>query len=258
MSRLLYADFARMYSKKRVWLYCVAMFAVAIMFVIMQYTAMDYVVSLDRVIFLPMSFYGVIVAALVSMFIGDDFSDGVIRNKLVAGRSRYAIYLSNLITVWTACIVIYIVSIVTTIGFGISLFENTITGTELMMFLGLGLMTCLSYGSIFGMLSMLIGNKSTAVLMCMGVAFAMLFFSLHTNDVVVQTEFKNGVLNPHYVSGIRRVVYEFLHNINPTGQAAQLSSMKCLDVRYWIGCSLLWILVATSVGNVAFQKKDIL
>lgn len=205
-----------------------------------------------------MSFYGVIIAALVSMFIGDDFSDGVIRNKLVAGRSRSAIYLANLVTVWTACVLLYIVTIATTVGFGISLFENNVTYTELFMFLGLGIMTCLSYGSIFTMLSMLIGDKSNAVVVCMGLSFVMLFLSLHTNDVVVQTEYKNGVLNPHFVTGVRRVIYELLHDINPTGQAAQLSAMKCLNPSRWISCCTFWILVAVVLGNAVFQKKDIL
>lgn len=51
MSRLLCTDFVRMYSKRRVWFYCIAIFVVSVMFVAMQYTAMDYEVSLDRVIF---------------------------------------------------------------------------------------------------------------------------------------------------------------------------------------------------------------
>lgn len=258
MSRLLYADFVRMYSKRRAWLFCAAMAGVSVMFIVMQYTAMDYEVSIDRVIFLPMSFYGVITAALVSLFIGDDFSDGVIRNKLVAGRSRSAIYLSNLITVWSACILLYIAILTMTLGIGSGLFENNVTIAELWEFLGLGLLTCLSYGSLFGLLSMVIGNKSTAVLTCMGLSFVMLFLSLHTNDVVVQTEYKNGVLNSHFVTGIRRFIYEFMHDINPTGQAAQLSAMKCLNPGRWILCSFIWILIAVAVGNVVFQKKDIL
>ena len=70
--------------------------ALSVAFVHMQYSGMDYVVALDRVVFLPLSFYGVIAAALVSLFIGEDFSDGCIRNKIVSGKSRSSVLISGI------------------------------------------------------------------------------------------------------------------------------------------------------------------
>lgn len=257
MSRLLYADLYRMYCSRRFLLCAASMGAVAVMFIIMQYTAMDYVVALDRVIFLPMSFYGIAIAALISLFVGDDFSDGVIRNKLIAGRSRSSVYLSNLIVGWTACLVIYILTTAITVGIGIHFFENNVTRKDFFVFLTLGMFTCLACGSIFGMLSMLIGNKSTSVMICMGLAFAMLFLCLHTYQIVAQPEYKDGVLNPHYVSGVRRGLYEFAHDFNPFGQAAQLSSMKCLNPIRWIAADILWMGIAGGLGTVLFKRQDI-
>ena len=257
MNRLICVDIYRMYNNKRFWLSAVAMIAMAIMFIVMQYTAMDYAVALDRVIFLPMSFYGVLTASLISLFIGDDFSDGVIRNKLVAGRSRSSVYMSNMLVGWMASLSIYLLMVAVTTGIGICLFENNVTYGDYMSFLFLGLFTCLAYGRIFSMLSMLSGNKASSVMICMGLAFFMLFLCLHTNQVLVQQEYKNGILNPHYVSGGKRIVYEILHDINPTGQAAQMSDMNYLDRVRWISCDLFWMVVAAGVGNIVFQKKDI-
>lgn len=87
MTRLLGADTVRMYHSKCFWMCLGGMLIMAVGFLIMQGTAMDYTVPLSRVIFLPMSFYGVAAAALISMFVGEDFSDGFIRNKLIAGRA---------------------------------------------------------------------------------------------------------------------------------------------------------------------------
>lgn len=257
MSRLLYADLARMYGKRRFWLFATATVAIATMFITMQFTAMDYEVPISRVIFLPMSFYGVLIAALISLFVGDDFSDGVIRNKIVAGRSRHAIYLSNLTTVWSACLVLYLISATVTTGVGIFLFEIDISANKFFIYLTLGIFTSMAYSSIFCTLSMLIGNKSSAVMFCMALAFFLLCMCLHTNQIMVQPEYKNGIRNPLYAEGVRRLIYSLFHDLNPSGQAAQLSSMEYFNVFRWICCDLFWILISIVPGPILFYKKDV-
>ena len=64
MRKLLSANSFRIFHSKWFWLCLGGMLAMSVGFIIMQYTAMDYTVPLSRVIFLPMSFYGVTVAAL--------------------------------------------------------------------------------------------------------------------------------------------------------------------------------------------------
>lgn len=257
MNRLLRADAFRMYRGKWFWLCLVGMLFLAVSFIIMQYTAMDYSVPLSRVIFLPMSFYGVAIAALVSMFVGEDFANGFIRNKLVAGRSRNGVFLSNLIISWTACLVIYLITTVFTFWVGTGYFEVDITLTELLPYLMMGMMTCVAYTSIFCMISMLVGSKATSVMLCMGLSFFMLFLCLHTNQKLVQPEYKNGMLNPHYIEGAKRLVYEILHDLNPTGQAAQLSTMVIFNPVRFIVCGFAWMLVAAGLGVVLFQRANI-
>lgn len=257
MSKLLRADFYRMYNSKKIWLCVAAMIVVAIFFILMQYTAMDYKVPFSRVIFLPMTFYGIATAALVSFFIGDDFSDGVIRNKIIAGRSRSSIYLSNLICGLSACLLVYTLTILLTVIIGSDYFENDVTPTEIFAYFVLGLFTCMAFGNIYCMLSMLIGNKATSIMVCMCLAFGMLFLCLHTNQILVQQQYKEGILNSHYVRGTKRIIYEFLHDINPFGQIAQLSAMTCLNWKRWIGLDIIWIVVAVGLGNVLFHRKNI-
>ena len=90
----------------------------------------------------------------------------------------------------------------------------------------------------------------------MGLAFFMLFACLHTNQVMVQAEYKDGIMNPAYVDGPAKMIYAMLHDLNPTGQAAQLSAMKAFAPRRWLFCDFLWILAA-SIGGFIFQHKDI-
>ena len=127
MRKLLSAGTFRLFHSKWFWLCLGGMLAMSVAFIIMQYTAMDYEVPLSRVIFLPMSFYGVTLAALISLFVGEDYSDGFIRNKIIAGRSRYSIFTSNLIISCLACVVIYLIVILFTATTASFFFEINVT-----------------------------------------------------------------------------------------------------------------------------------
>lgn len=256
MRRLLFADTYRLFHSRWFWLCLTGMLAMAVGFVMMQYTAMDYVVPLSRVVFLPMSFYGMMMAALISLFVGEDFSDGFIRNKIVAGRSRISIYASNLLISWLACIVIYLIVTLFTMTIGSFFFENNITLNFLGKYLCLGIGMCIAYGCVYCSITMLCGDKVTATVICMGLAFLLLCVCLHTNQIMVQPEYKNGIPNPAYVEGTAKTVYAILHDLNPSGQAAQLSTMNVFQPVRWLICDVGWVL-ATGVGMLSFQRKNI-
>ena len=85
----------------------------------------------------------------------------------------------------------------------------------------------------------------------------MLFLCLHTNGLLVQTEYKDGALNPHYVGGFRRALYGVLHDLNPYGQAAQLSAWEVWNPMRAVVCNLLWITGMSSLGCILFRRKDV-
>ncbi|MBP3656099.1 MAG: hypothetical protein J6K32_05305 [Clostridia bacterium] len=255
--RLLRADFYHLFRSKWLWLSVLAMLGLSFGFVSMQYSGMDYVVMLDRVVFLPLSFYGVVAAAMISLFVGEDFSDGCIRNKIAAGRSRSAVFLSHLIVCCFSCVLIYLVMLAVTIGMGVALFENNVTTAQLLSLAALGLLTCLAYACIYCTLTVLIGSRTNGVVICMIVSFALLFAALHTNQIVVQQPMKNGAPNPHYVSGVTRYTYEWMHDLNPTGQAAQLSSMDCRSPLRLIVSNVMWMILCIGIGGTGFAKKNI-
>ena len=88
MIRLLSASLYRLKKSAAFWSCLIGMLVIASVFMVMQATSMEYTVPLSRVIFLPLSFYGVAAAAMVSVFTGRDFADGFIRNKLIFSKSR--------------------------------------------------------------------------------------------------------------------------------------------------------------------------
>lgn len=63
-------------------------------------------VVLDGCLFEGLPLMGLVSAIFTSLFIGSEYSDGTIRNKLVVGHSRMRIYLANLIVCSIASILI--------------------------------------------------------------------------------------------------------------------------------------------------------
>lgn len=257
LARLLRADFRRMLLSRWFHLAMGFMFLSTLFFISMQHSGMDYVVALDRVIFLPISFYGAAMAAFCSLFAGEDFSGGFIRCKLVAGRSRSAVYLSSLIVCSIASLLAYLLMLCLTLGIGVHLFENNVTPANLLKCALLGALCCVVHAVLFASITMILQSKATAAAVCMCLAFGMLFLSLHTNQIVIQQPVKNDLPNPAYVTGLRRTFWFFLHDLNPCGQAAQLSAMTVLNPVRWIACDLFWLAACIFGGMRWFERSDI-
>lgn len=257
MRRLLSANLARLRLDSSLRFFFAGMILLASGLMCMQYTAMDYTVPLSRVIFLPLSLYGTGAAAFVSVFVGTDFSDGFIRNQLICARSREHVFLSHILTSCVGCAVVYAAVTLFTLALGVFFFENDVRLVELFQFLILGLGMSAAYSAIFCVLTMISRSKTQAVVLCIVLSMLMLFLCLHTNQMLTQTEYKDGFVNPHYVGGFRRALYGFLHDINPSGQAAQLSSWKYLNPVRGIACDALWVIGMGISGCLLFRRKEI-
>ena len=257
MIRILRADMVRLRKSIAFRLSLTGMLVLSALFMIMQATGMDYTVPLSRVIFLPMSMYGVAMAAFVSVFVGTDFSDGFIRNKLIAADHRCSLVVSQIIVSCMGCLITYITTTVFTSVAGSFFFENNVDQAVFFRYFFLGIGMSLVTGCMFSVITMLCGSKTTAILCCMGLAFGMLFLCLHTNEILVQTAYKNDVPNPRYVSGIRRELCSILHDLNPCGQAAQLSGWMVWHPVRSLVFNVIQIMGLPTVCCMIFRRKDI-
>lgn len=241
---MIQADLVKMFRAKWVKICTIFMLFVAIGMILMQQTAMDYTVQLDRVIFLPMTMYGIASAVLVSMTCGSDYDGGFIRNKVFAGKTKRSIYLSNELANLAGGIIMYLITFGFTMLLGLGMFERNVSFGEVLGFFALGFLTCLAYISIYYMLAMLIGHKATSAVVCMVLAFAMLFVGMYSNTFFIQND-----------SG--SLMQEVLFDLNPTGQIAQVSAMKCLNPIRYILIDIGWILITNIIGICAFNRREL-
>lgn len=111
MTRLLHAGFYRL-KRNKVFGGCLLVITLYNLFILLsQYHSMvedGYEYTLDPLYFNFLALIGILISLLVSLFIGTDYHDGTIRNKLICGLSRTSVYLSNFILMAVCGIILQI------------------------------------------------------------------------------------------------------------------------------------------------------
>lgn len=273
MIKLLNAGFTRLRKNKLFWLLTVFSIVLALFMIYTQYSDMKKygeVIEVEQLMLNYSTMIGIIIAIFTSLFLGVEYSDGAIRNKISIGHKRTNIYLSNLIIVTIISLFSYILFLGIVAGIGIPLFGTiTLPISKLLMLLGCIFVTVVAYSSIFTFLAMMISNKTITAITTIMLAFGMMFYSLMVFDRLSQPEYidimimKNGVQeitntkNNHYLEGEKRKLFQLSIDIIPAGQMYQLAGRTVPNLKVLPIYSLGIIVVFTGAGLVLFKKKEL-
>lgn len=283
MSRLLTSTFFRMLKKIVFWILLICMFIYGV------YSASNFAseasagFAIDGCVFDFVPFMGLVAAIFISLFVGSEYSDGTIRNKLVVGHSRMQIYLANLIACSLACVLISLAYVAGVIVVSSSKGGELLTETSIIaMCLICSLFLSIAFTSIMIMLAILNTNKAGNVVVSMILALIMLVSSSYiyqrlgepetydnyvsVNEVGIPTQVEQSP-NSLYIDGTPRAVLEVVNDLLPSGQAMQLAdafdsegiaNKDIENASYrWLGYSILVIVVTSSLGIALFRKKEI-
>lgn len=277
MNKLLSANFARLKQLKAFWISMAFMFGFGVVAVINQ-SRSDFLyegtfdINLDSIFFSHLPLMALLLPVLCSLFLGTEYSDGTIRNKLIVGHSRMNIYLSNLITIVASACALFALFYVPVCTMG-TLLLGWLTADTLAVFtlLGGSILVIIAISCICTMLSMTIQNKTVASIISIMAMLALQMLAVvvmakldepEMYDLVTITDSmgnlaSESVPNPMFLTGIKRLVYEFIFDLLPTGQGLQYLEM--ITVRIWqkVFCSLMIIAATTGIGMTLFQRKDI-
>ena len=179
MSKLLSAGFIRLRKDKIFWIALIFMFGAGVFFPVMRYMDMQqsgYINNIDNGFFACALFIGIVMAVFCSLFIGTEYSDGTIRNKVVIGQKRTSIYLSNLIICAIVSIVMCAAFLIAYLCVGIPLLGFFEMGIKLVLLFTLAVFVLsIAFASIFTLISMLNHNKAITAVVCILLAFLLLF-----------------------------------------------------------------------------------
>ena len=279
MSKLLHAEFFRLIKNKIFWLGLLVMIAVPLYGVGVRYY--DYTIALeyiwetaDGLWFVGGIYLGIVLSVFVSLFIGTEFNDGTIRNKLTVGHTRGEIYFTNQIICTAVSLFYHIIYIAVLYASGSLLLKSWETPLKVLAVMTLLSLTAIvALSAVFTMFAMLIHNRSAGAVTAMLVAMAMLIaeitilnmlqapvyiennFVLSINGELVQGD---PIPNPKYLTGAKREAYQHLLNIIPTGQLLQFGNLEYTDDMLYLPLYAVGVtVVCTLIGLVVFRRKDI-
>ncbi len=275
MMCLLKAGFSRLW-KNRVFyilLGCMALLGIGVPW--MQYSSnVEYEIHIT-----PDSGYAVFgiaaaiaVSVFVSLFIGTEYSDGALRRKILVGRGRGAVYLANLTVCLAAGLFLCAAYLIPFLCAALPLlgpfaFEwDHVLLTMLYIFLMVA-----AFASLYVFLTMACQSKSHAAVGCILFCFLLLFAGMRLSSSLGEPETygpsmeyiggefvaREAEPNPNYLSGTKRLVYQFLYEFLPGGQAVALASPggeRPFTMPLYSGILLV---VSTCGGMLMFQKKDL-
>ncbi len=275
MNKLLSANLARLKKSGVFWICMGFMFAMGVFIIRNQWDIVESgnTVNLETLFFGYTLLVTIPSAAFISLFLGTEYSDGTIRNKLVVGHHRSSVYLSNLVVCIMALLLMSFVYMIIMMTLGTACFGFfTSDLTVIFAYVVISIMMIIALASIFTMLSMLIQNKANVAVVSILVILILLFWAIniqiklnspefYSNQFIQDsmgnvTEFNN-MPNPDYISGTERIINQFLINFLPTGQALQLTNMQVIHTWLLPLYSLLITIITTFSGMLLFNKKDL-
>ena len=278
MRKLLSANFSRLWKDNIFWLCMGAMLIYSVVYMLngsRQATIdlAEYNYSIDKYYFHFALVIGAFCALFSSMFLGTEYSDGTIRNKIVIGHTRINIYIADLITSFTATLLIMLVWLIGALVAvpALGVWERGIP--NLLAYLFIAVMFEAALSAIFTFICMQSTNKAMTVMISILLFLGLLIFASMADNALNEPEMTSGVQitangmemsepapNPNYVSGVTRTIYEWIVDFLPTGQGLQMWQLKIGNAAHMVRMliSSVAITVLTTLGGIfLFKSKDL-
>lgn len=275
MHKLLSANVSRLWKDKVFWFCMGAMLLYSIIYMLngcRQATVdlSEYHYSIDKYYFHFALSIGAFCALFSSMFLGTEYSDGTIRNKIIVGHTRISIYIANLLLTFLATLFILSAWLIGALIAVPALGTWEIGLPNLFLYLLIAVMFAAVFSAIFTFISILSANKALTVAISIFLFLGLLIFSSMLYNGLSEPETISGVLltangmemseptpNPNYVSGSMREVYDFILDFLPTGQGLKMWLLEISNPIRMLVSSVFITFVTTLGGILIFQKKNL-
>ena len=275
MRNLLSAGFARLWRSKILWLSCLFLAGTTVIAVWTRYSERvqyGYSSNLDTAFAYYVTFIVFLIPVVCALFIGTDFADGTIRNKMVCGHSKSSLYLSNLILCSVGSLIMCTAAVVPGLCVGLPLLGGFNMGWTRAILFFIGVYTLsLVWSALSTLLAMLVSNRTISVVaalflsLALGIAGAYLEDRLEAEPtitgftVIVEGEVFEGeeYPNPAYLpEGPVRNAFQFLSDFTPGGQTVQhIKTAKHPEVL--MAYDAVLFVIVTAAGLALFRRKDL-
>lgn len=292
MRNLLIANFVRLWRNRLFWLIEAGIFVwgCTVYFLMKINVRNGYLFEYGNTYFFnQMTFVGITLACLCSFFIGTEYSDGTMRNKLAVGHSRKTVYLANLITVVCAGFAQFAIYLLAALTVGVALMGDVVWSSlyRPAESFALAFLSICASAAIAVFLAMVIIDKSKAIFVNVILSVLLLaagasavkglmqpettqrIYVLETGEYKLASEENlyteellkaEEVPNPRYLRGLERQVYVCISAVLPTSQALVCSIEEEFFDRFSVlnvlG-TLLFVGAVSGGGMILFMRRDI-
>lgn len=228
---------------------------------------------IDRTYTIYINVISFLIAVFVSIFVGSDYDNGTIRNKIIVGHSRKNIYLSNLIVSIVVGLVLEIIYLTIISIVGIPLIGKIQMNILDFLYIILDMIfLIIVFSSIFNFISMLCSNVTLSTVGSLLLILIMYVFCMSisgiaysTKELKIQDFDENGNLvtkyleDKNYPGDFNKNLCKTIINILPTGQAMELSEVNIdiNEIKIYPLYSLGVILIINILGIYMFNKKEL-
>lgn len=215
---------------------------------------------------------GLFAAVFAAKLWGHGYEWGTLRNQLICGHSRKAVYLSRCLLCVLAAVSVTGVWLLCNLTLGVALLGMPwLAPGEMAAYVLSDLLMSAALGALCCLLSSLTVRESRALLLCLGAVAAMVIFGFVAHDRFAEPEVvlnswtwwaedpsvKWYPENPRYVGGAARVLLELAMCCFPGAQGVLLLEQDVEHLAFPALGSLAMAAVSTLVGLWGFKKKEI-
>lgn len=280
MSKLLRSDFRRLFRSKLFYL-CLAPTAVVMMFAL--FNNLHYLevmenleLPIDNLLFMGTTVIGFPIAIFTSFFVGTEYSDGTMRNKVLVGNSRPAIYLSHFITTSVASLAMLVIGTALVLFLGVFWMGGFVTSPAILIPQILCcLISVVALNSIIVALAMLIPHKAICAVVCLVLAIVMINIvapflwdrleaaepmtpEMTYTDTDGVVHVVPEAVNPQYPTGAKRVIMQLCYDTLPTAQMYQYSYEELpKNIELFPLYSVLLIGIFSTAGVCIYKRRDL-
>lgn len=277
MLNLLHANFRRLLRSKLFYSFMALMFLIVVFYVvvllfisgssIMNASIDSFVISFPSIALIPT--IGIAVSVMGTVFLGQEFNYGTIKNKLIMGKTRLEIYSAGLITVFMAGVAFYLAYYLGVFTIGLIAIGNPmaiLSELDLIKILFYQLLLVLAYSGIATAITFTTKNMTASVIILIicSVILMTVGYSIiaRLNEPEFYKNYETGelILNTGYLTGFKRSALTFIVNLFPSTQSCYFMAnpdISGIPFGNMIIYLIFFFIIVSSLGILLFRRTDL-